>query len=48
MQNTIEDSAGAFSQLEVVILGEETPFVSPGQFVAFFEGDVCLGAGTLT
>ena len=40
-------SADRFSEIQVVLLGEETPFVSPGQFMAFFEGNVCLGSGTL-
>eukprot|EP01032_Pedospumella_encystans_P017917 gene17917-20406_t len=42
-----ERSADRFSEMQVVLLGEETPFVSPGQFMAFFEGNVCLGSGTL-
>lgn len=37
-----------FNEMQVVLLGEETPFVSPGQFMAFFEGIVCLGSGTLS
>ncbi len=36
------------NEMQVVLLGEETPFVSPGQFMAFFEGNVCLGSGTLS
>ena len=41
-------SADRFSEMQVVLLGDETPFVSPGQFMAFFEGNVCLGSGTLS
>lgn len=43
-----DSETSGFNEMEVVLLGEETPFVSPGQFVAFFEGNVCLGSGSLS